>query len=156
MRDETRGFVTGVQKSFLSNDESLSIESYRLMHSRGKRIRRFDNLSRWLNEDPIDGKSGYAHSWSSLSATSDGKRVVTLDYRGKPRWHDILENGLSFFNGMPVKDIASGKILFDTANFNVLFVEYQALTDTQDIESCTKMLLQRISIFITNLFVGQT
>ena len=94
MRDEVKTFVTAIQKSFLSNDEPLSIHSYtkRTLGRVGNRIRRFENFNKWLNEDPIDGKFGYTHSWSSLSATSDGKRIVTLNYQGKPIWYDIQEN----------------------------------------------------------------
>merc|ERR1712008_440248 len=60
---------------------------------------------------------------------------------------DVIERGLSIFKGLPpTTDIVSGKILFEERGVDIIFVEYQALTDTQDIKMCSKILLQRIAL----------
>ena len=91
MKKESKPFITAVQKAFLSNEESITIQSSKHMGPLGNRDRRFDNLKKIFDDDPLDGKDGYTHSWSSLAVTSNGGQIVVLDYQGKSRWYNVFK-----------------------------------------------------------------
>ena len=92
MKAESKPFITAIQKSFLANENPLTIKaSSKNMGPWGHRTRRFENLEALLSRDPLDGEGGYTHSWSSLASSSDGQTIVTLDYRGKPQWYEVKE-----------------------------------------------------------------
>ena len=92
MKSESKPFITAIQKSFLANENPLTIKASKYAGSYGDRICRFENLKALLDRDPLDGEDGHSHSWSSLSSSSDGQTIVTLDYRGKPRWYEVKEH----------------------------------------------------------------
>ena len=92
LKSESKPLITAIQKSFLSNENPLTIKASNYMGPCGNRIRRFENLKALLNRDPLDGEDGYTHSWSSLASSADGQTIVTLDYSGKPRWYEVKEH----------------------------------------------------------------
>lgn len=91
MDTESPEFMTGAQKAYLANERPLKIESSNYMGNYGNRIRRFNNLQKWLDKETITKKNNYNHGWSSLASSCDGRIIVALDYLGKERWYKISE-----------------------------------------------------------------
>ena len=91
MDKESPEFITGTQKAYLANDRPLKIESRNFMGRYGNRIRRFNNLQKWLDKEKITKRNNYNHGWSSLTSSCDGRIIVALDHMGKERWYKISE-----------------------------------------------------------------
>ena len=92
MKNESKAFITGVQKAYLADDGPLAVESKRYMGRYGNRDNRFKFLHQWLEKEPLGHRKGYNYGWSSLAASEDGCAVVALDNLGKHRWYKITKN----------------------------------------------------------------